>query len=105
MANNNLVLTVVLVAAALLLFNGGLSGQAVISRSCSSPGERSCIYNTVVECGEDGRVHEIEVCKHKCNVLQEGGQTTSPTTAFCSVSYSGSTMPAYKSSSTGWGTA
>ncbi len=100
MANNNLVLTVVLVAAALLLFNGGLSGQAVVSRSCTAEGTTHCIYGDVYEC-VNGRLVLKEKCdpREQCNTLQTGQNIVA---SFCSLEQSGSSMP---ESYTGWRTA
>ncbi len=100
MANNNLVLTVVLVAAALLLFNGGLSGQAVVSRSCTAEGTTHCVYGDVYDC-VNGRLVLKEKCdpREQCNTLQRGQNIVA---SFCSIEQSGSTMP---ESYTGWRTA
>lgn len=100
MANNNLVLTVVLVAAALLLFNGGLSGQAVVSRSCAAEGTTHCVYGDVYDC-VNGRLVLKEKCdpREQCNTLQSGQNIVA---SFCSIERSGSTMP---ESYTGWRTA
>lgn len=104
MADNNLVLTIVIVAAALLLFNGGLSGNAVVSRSCSKIGSSYCIYGDVYKCNEQGQVELLQKCSavQDCFVLQQGGQTTAPSSAVCLARQSGSTMPEQYS---GWRTA
>ena len=91
MANNNLVLTIVLVAAALLLFNGGLSGNAVVSRSCSLEGATHCVYGNVYECVNGALVLKDQCdSKEQCNTLQTGQNVVA---SFCSTQQSGSSMP------------
>ncbi len=85
MADNNLVLTIVLVVAALLLFNGGLSGNAIYGQSCSQDGDTFCKGGNQIWKCENGVLIQQTTCglKQECYQMQQGGYTTGPKTAFC----------------------
>lgn len=90
---NNLVLTIVLVAGALLLFNGGVigqgvSGNAVAARSCAKEGSSLCVYGDVYKCLGGQLVHQDTCDKNEqCITEQIGGQTTNPTVGYCKPSH------------------
>lgn len=94
MANNNLVLTIVIVAAAFLLFNGGLSGQVVYQQSCAKDGSTYCKGGDIYKC-ENGLLVHQQTCTsgEDCFTTQMGGYTTSPQASYCLKRVSGSTMP------------
>ncbi|MDP4012798.1 MAG: hypothetical protein Q8R00_04305 [Candidatus Nanoarchaeia archaeon] len=87
---NNLVLTVVLVAAALLFFNGGLTGNAVSSYYERSSGTQGtfCIYNAVNGYDASGNQVVIDNCTPRDEVcVASKKSTTSPSEAECKGKY------------------
>ena len=95
--NNNLVLTVVLVAAAFLLFNGGLTGHDVYTQSCSKEGSTYCKDNNVLICKNGALTGPVHVCDRtigeRCDTTLVGGQTTGQQISTCVQSVTGSMMP------------
>ena len=87
---NNLVLTVVLVAAALLFFNGGLTGNAVSSYYQRSAGEAGsyCVYNAVQAYDASGNQVTVDDCTARDEVCVQSKKTTTSTpTAQCMGKY------------------
>lgn len=87
--NNNLVLTVVLVAGALLLFNGGLGGTTgydTFSQSCGKEGSTYCNQNIVALCSGHILV-PVQPCNEElgqqCVTKLVGGQTNGPQVSIC----------------------